>query len=827
MIKDTIEKLLFKGQRVSEEERAQLLDWLGRAESMAEQKNPITGQITPGTAPADIVNMIDEALKSRNWVNNLGQISNQFGLLVAGELRSGNGQVPGDGFTGGRFGYPGFTYGATEYFLAGVANDVLQIGLSLTDGKLYAGAGAVVLGSASSTIGGWVIGPDYIQAAGGLVGLQTTVTGGDDIRIWAGNVAAASAPFRVYESGLLVASNAIIEGTIEAQSGSIGGWAITASTFQSVLTGTIGITLDSQNAIIEVGDSAGTYIEIDGFNRRIRSSNFATGATGFNIDADTGDAEFNNITARGELKTFLLTSSNQMAVGGSIIVSQDSGKLGADVSSGATTVNFGKAMTTGDWIKIQGPDSAGSNALEWMLIGSNVSGFTYNVTRNVDGSGANNWLKDTPFVVIGANGDSRIEIVAGASGSIQLITQGAAWNTQTVQASMSTVAGAITAGAGDVTIDGDGIWITNQQAAFGFEDTNGDRFNIFLSSSATDDLDLVNSTGTGTITLRIDTSTHAVLDFIFGEDPGTAEAARIFANPPSGKAVFQLSDGVRICAGINTVETVFNEDSFDIDHRFEGATDASLLVLDAGLDAIGMGGAAESGYKLKVTGNVNLSSGSTYGINGTPVLNGSTRGAAAETNGDNIFAVTSPGGPSLFVATINGAPSGTSVVYNAPSSGTEGVLVPTAAAQLAKMRLYNTTRGNSALISNCNTGTNTITLTATVPANWASGDTITVASQTVSGGGFNWVDLEITSGPTGKSALLCTLFITSGAAGDGARCHPLATFAGSKTSPRAIAQVAATQIGAFGIVPITSNAFSFTWTANSTQITLVENGYLL
>jgi hypothetical protein len=402
-----------------------------------------------------------------------------------------------------------------------------------------------------------VIGPDYIQAAGGLVGLQTTVTGGDDIRIWAGHVSAASAPFRVYESGLLVASNAIIEGTIEAQSGSIGGWAITASTFQSVLTGTIGITLDSQNAIIEVGDSAGTYIEIDGFNRRIRSSNFATGATGFNIDADTGDAEFNNITARGELKTFLLTSSNQMAVGGSIIVSQDSGKLGADVSSGATTVNFGKAMTTGDWIKIQGPDSAGSNALEWMLIGSNVSGFTYNVTRNVDGSGANNWLKDTPFVVIGASGDSRIEIVAGASGSIQLITQGAAWNTQTVQASMSTVAGAITAGGGDITLDSIGILIDNSTTSgFAIKDDAGNRNTIHIVADALNDLEIVN----------IAESPAGLISFFLKIDGSNTPAFRL-----------------------TTTGTFFNPNKEDVDFLIGGTGATSVVKLDAGQNRLGIG----------------------------------------------------------------------------------------------------------------------------------------------------------------------------------------------------------------------------------------------
>jgi hypothetical protein len=224
-------------------------------------------------------------------------------------------------------------------------------------------------------------------------------------------------------------------------------------------------------------------------------------------------------------------------------------------------------------------------------------------------------------------------------------------------------------------------------------------------------------------------------------------------------------------------------------------------------------------------GNYDGAAGTQYLVDGSPHTHtGAEGGVAAETNAANIFGVTSPGGPSLFVATINGAPSGTSVVYNAPSSGTEGVLVPTNTNQLAKLRLYNTTRGNSALISNCNTGTNTITLTATVPANWASGDTITVASTTVSGGGFSWVDLEITTGPTGKAGLFVTLLLTSGAASDAAYCHPFDTFGGGKRTPRAITQVAGVQVAAFGLVPVVGNVFSLAWTAASSQVTIAEAG---
>lgn len=101
-----------------------------------------------------------------------------------------------------------------------------------------------------------------------------------------------------------------------------------------------------------------------------------------------------------------------------------------------------------------------------------------------------------------------------------------------------------------------------------------------------------------------------------------------------------------------------------------------------------------------------------------------------------------------FVATINGAPVGASVVYNAPSSGDENNLIPNSVNQLAKMVLHNTTRGDYALISTSNAGTNTITLTAAAPGTWQNGDTITIRSQTNTATVFSsyFVDFEIVSG---------------------------------------------------------------------------------
>jgi len=130
------------------------------------------------------------------------------------------------------------------------------------------------------------------------------------------------------------------------------------------------------------------------------------------LSNDMGEQEVgtvNNLTARGEMKTFYFATDNQLAVGGTILVCKDAGKTAAGIAAADTTVDFGKAMTVSDWVKFQGPDINGTNAVERMLVGSLVSGTLYNVTRNVDGSGANDWANAAPFAVIGQSGDSRIE----------------------------------------------------------------------------------------------------------------------------------------------------------------------------------------------------------------------------------------------------------------------------------------------------------------------------------------------------------------------------------------------------------------------------------
>ena len=100
-------------------------------------------------------------------------------------------------------------------------------------------------------------------------------------------------------------------------------------------TGTTeGITLDTDGTII-VGASAPNII-IDGVNKNIRSSNYSSGAAGFQINALNGDAEFNNITARGTFRASVFEIGTITAVGGSVLISKNASEVWEDTTTGAT-----------------------------------------------------------------------------------------------------------------------------------------------------------------------------------------------------------------------------------------------------------------------------------------------------------------------------------------------------------------------------------------------------------------------------------------------------------------------------------------------------------
>jgi len=83
--------------------------------------------------------------------------------------------------------------------------------------KLDAATGAIT--AVSGTVGGWTLGTNSFTANGGIVGLSSAITTGNDIRFFAGSTTLTSAPFRVAEDGSLVATDATITGTTQTNSG--------------------------------------------------------------------------------------------------------------------------------------------------------------------------------------------------------------------------------------------------------------------------------------------------------------------------------------------------------------------------------------------------------------------------------------------------------------------------------------------------------------------------------------------------------------------------------------------------------------------------------
>lgn len=199
---------------------------------------------------------------------------------------------------------------------------------------------------------------------------------------------------------------------------------------------------------------------------------------------------------------------------------------------------------------------------------------------------------------------------------------------------------------------------------------------------------------------------------------------------------------------------------------------------------------------------------------------------AAETNANAIYRTDSPGGASAWAGTISGTPAGAIISYT-NVSGTAGTLVPTSSSQLAKVRLYNITRGDYGLISTASsTPTAKITLTANAPAGWANGDRITVASSQVFGAPIPYVDLEFTSGILGRLYVFITMNIISATPGDNSRLHPFESFATSKqkTAQALVANLNGLQPSL--LLKIVNNVLSLGWTGTPTVVLLTEDGYL-
>jgi hypothetical protein len=124
-----------------------------------------------------------------------------------------------------------------------------------------------------------------------------------------------------------------------------------------------------------------------------------------------------------ELDALVFAQNAQTLIGGYLMIGKGEGTLAADVEASDTTIDFGQAMTAGDIVCLR---AAGQ--VEYVEIGTLASGTVYNVTRNLDGSGANAWPAGGVYAVMGQEGDGRIVLNAVETPRMQILLQGAAYN---------------------------------------------------------------------------------------------------------------------------------------------------------------------------------------------------------------------------------------------------------------------------------------------------------------------------------------------------------------------------------------------------------------
>jgi hypothetical protein len=141
MIQDLFEKLM-ENRTLTPGESDELLLWVKGLEVPLSQGIKL---VDISDRLKTVGAQVNSLFKDHSVITEVSQMTDDMGVMSAGEFRSGNGARPGAGFTGGRYGWPGFVYNGVTFFLVGVNNDVAQVGLSLSDGKIYAGAGGIVM----------------------------------------------------------------------------------------------------------------------------------------------------------------------------------------------------------------------------------------------------------------------------------------------------------------------------------------------------------------------------------------------------------------------------------------------------------------------------------------------------------------------------------------------------------------------------------------------------------------------------------------------------------------------------------------------------------
>lgn len=312
--------------------------------------------------------------------------------------------------------------------------------------------------------------------------------------------------------------------------------------------------------------------------------------------------------------------------------------------------------------------------------------------------------------------------------------------------------GKVYTGGGAITLGELGVVFENTAGVLNFKNIAGlVRMRIYAFTD--DNLWILNDTAGKKIKLSATTTNLNTVQLSWNEDPGNANVGQLDVGIGADGSKISIGGQVVLWAGKDGTETVFNDGSYDIDHRFEGATDANLFKLDGGLDAGAFGGVPESGYKLKTHGKFYATEGIKVKTNATDVLAGAvlasvfTITGAAGTFQDTGLTITLPSaGTYMVTANIRG---------NLRGNGGAGTT-----AWWLEAELYNAT--DLAIVTNSErlivlTGTNAVTFQMTCTITWpitvTAAKTINLYVARNGNGTPAWTTSAIESNASGRTTM--------------------------------------------------------------------------
>lgn len=373
-------------------------------------------------------------------VNELSEMTADAGLLESGEIRvhsdANNPKEPGAGFSGVRI-LGSFEEGGIRFGIVGMNNDVLQAGMSAEDGTILAGNGSVILDQNGITaiagyLANWIIEQHQISADVGSVFINSQTPA----------VGLGATGYKIGK-GIWLGKDA---GTYKFFAGSVADNNYIA--FDGTVLDVKGLVAETADItkLVKVGASA-PFIHIDGVNKTIQTSDFVSDSKGWLIDS-AGNAEFNNIRARGEIVSSVFTKGEIVTTSGTFGVFKSSGVLLADVTTGTTfTIDIqdpasghAQLFVVGDILRMK--TGVSDNWMTVTAVSDQVSFYRY--TCQLESGSPATFTTGAPAVNYGMSGQGFLILTADAMNapyySVQT-HQGQPWLSTTEQVRLGNLRG--------------------------------------------------------------------------------------------------------------------------------------------------------------------------------------------------------------------------------------------------------------------------------------------------------------------------------------------------------------------------------------------------